>query len=231
MAILGSRGIPNQYGGFEQFAEKLSVGLAAAGVQVWVYCSHTNPCKDAIWKGVQRIRCFDPEPWLGQAGQFIYDLNCILDARRRNFDIIYQLGYTSNAVWHGLLPKHPKVVTNMDGLEWQRSKYSKPVQSFLKKAEHWAVRSSHLLVADSPAIRDYIAAKYNKLPEYIPYGADIPTLPDKALHAQHGLSAGEYYLVIARLQPDNNTDMIIRGFLEAGTEHPLAWLSAFRVFR
>lgn len=221
VAILGSRGIPNQYGGFEQFAEKLSVGLAETGMQVWVYCSHTNPCKDTIWKGVHRIRCFDPEPWLGQAGQFIYDLNCILDARHRNFDIIYQLGYTSSSVWHGLLPRHPKIITNMDGLEWQRSKYSKPVQGFLKKAEQWAVKSSHLLVADSPAIRDYIAGKYNKVPEYIAYGADIPDLPNKTLLSPLGLLPGAYYLVIARIQPDNNLDMIIQGFLKAKTEHPL----------
>ncbi len=135
IAILGCRGIPNRYGGFEQFAEKLSVGLVEGGHQVWVYNSHNHPCRDALWRGVHRVLCYDPEYRLGQFGQFIYDWNCIRDSRRRGFDIILQLGNTSSSVWHRQLPRASVVVTNMDGLEWKRSKYNRPVQRFLKYAE------------------------------------------------------------------------------------------------
>ncbi len=139
IAILGSRGIPNIYGGFEQYAEYLSIGLAKLGFEVSVYCSSTHPEKAITYHGVKRILCNDPEGRIGTAGQFVYDLNCIIDARKRDFDIIYQLGYTSNSVWWWLLPKKSIIVTNMDGLEWKRSKYSSKVRLFLKYAERLAV--------------------------------------------------------------------------------------------
>src|SRR5688500_15638665 len=99
IAILGTRGIPNHYGGFEQFAEYLSAGLVKLGHQVYVYNSHTHPYKLDVWEGVHIIHKYDPENNIGTAGQFIYDFNCIFDCRDRNFDIILQLGYTSSSIW------------------------------------------------------------------------------------------------------------------------------------
>ena len=74
LAIIGTRGIPNNYGGFEQFAEYLSDGLSQQGHQVYVYNSHNHPFQDQNYKGVNIIHCFDPEYKIGTAGQFIYDL-------------------------------------------------------------------------------------------------------------------------------------------------------------
>jgi glycosyltransferase involved in cell wall biosynthesis len=241
LAILGSRGIPNRYGGFEQFAEKLSVGLARRGMEVWVYNSHNHPCRDATWNGVHRIFCQDPEFLIGQAGQFIYDLNCINDSRKRDFDIIFQLGTTSSSVWHRRLPRGVVVVTNMDGLEWKRSKYSAPVRRFLKHAEKLAVKSSDHLVADSEAIQQYLQETYGVPSACIAYGADIPhgahdpgTDPARDLapvndflqagdggSGQRPLERDGYFLLIARLQPDNHIEEIIRGVIGSGSEHPL----------
>lgn len=221
IGIIGSRGIPNHYGGFEQFAEHLSLGLVQQGWEVWVYNSHTHPFQQPSWKGVNLIHCFDPEDQTGTAGQFIYDLNCIIDSRKRNFDVLLQLGYTSSSVWHWLLPKTSVIVTNMDGLEWKRSKYSKPVRHFLKYAEKLAVRSSDCLVADSLAIQDYLQITYQKPSVFIPYGAEIEnTIGDEALKS-FGLEPGAYYLLIARMQPDNHIEEIIRGVSGAETEYPL----------
>ena len=75
IAILGTRGIPNHYGGFEQFAEYLSVSLVTNGHKVTVYNSHTHPYKKKNWKGVRIIHCYDPEYFLGSFGQFFYDFN------------------------------------------------------------------------------------------------------------------------------------------------------------
>ncbi|RYZ18900.1 MAG: DUF1972 domain-containing protein, partial [Chitinophagaceae bacterium] len=119
IALLGTRGIPNHYGGFEQFAEYFAVYLAGKGHEVYVYNSGHHPYQEKTFKGVNLIHCTDPEDKIGTAGQFIYDLNCILDSRKHSFDIILQLGYTSNSVWHFLLPKKPVIITNMDGLEWK----------------------------------------------------------------------------------------------------------------
>ena len=131
LAILGTRGIPNYYGGFEQFAQYLSKEFTSKGHEVYVYNSSAHPYKEKVWNGVNIIHCKDPEDKIGTAGQFIYDLNCILDSRKREFDIILQLGYTSSSVWNWLFSKKPVIITNMDGLEWKRSKYSKLVQRFL----------------------------------------------------------------------------------------------------
>src|SRR5690606_25316653 len=136
IAIVGARGIPNFYGGFEQFAEYLSLGLVQKGHDVTVYNSHTHPYQEPTWNGVKIIHCKDPEDKIGTAGQFIYDLNCIRDARKRDYDIILQLGYTSSSIWGWLMPRRKSIVTtNMDGLEWKRTKYSKKVQKFLLFAE------------------------------------------------------------------------------------------------
>ena len=88
IAIIGTRGIPNRYGGFEQVAQYLSVGLLNKGHRVTVYNSHDHPYKQKEWKGVQIIHCFDAEKFIGTAGQFIYDLNCIRNAGKQNFDVI-----------------------------------------------------------------------------------------------------------------------------------------------
>src|SRR5438128_139636 len=91
IGILGTRGIPNAYGGFEQCAQYLSAGLAEKGHEVWVYNSNMHPYQKAEWNGVNIIHCKDWEHRIGTAGQFIYDYNCIVDARKRNFDILLQL--------------------------------------------------------------------------------------------------------------------------------------------
>src|SRR5476651_1606412 len=85
ICIIGTRGIPNHYGGFEQLAQYLSVGLVKKGFEVFVYNSHNHSYQDSKWNGVNIIHCFDPEYLIGTAGQFLYDLNCTIDARRRKF--------------------------------------------------------------------------------------------------------------------------------------------------
>lgn len=221
IGILGSRGIPNNYGGFEQFAEYLSLGLIEKGWEVWVYCSGSHAYQNDIWKGVHLVHCKDPEDKIGTAGQFMYDLHCIRDSRKRNFDIIYQLGYTSSSIWHRLLPKTPAIVTNMDGLEWKRSKYSAPVRRFLKYAEKLAIKSSDVLVADSEAIQNYISAKYHTNSTFIPYGAEIFENPDSRKIEAFGVKPFDYFLLIARMQADNHIEEIIRGVLQSNTSKVL----------
>jgi len=221
IGILGTRGIPNHYGGFEQFAEYLSVGLADLGAEVWVYNSHNHPCQEKKWKNVNLIHCFDPEYKIGLAGQFVYDFNCILDSRKRNFDILLQLGYTTNSIWYKLLPAKTKVVTNMDGMEWQRSKYNRFLRWFLKYAEKFAAESSQLLIADSEPINNYLRSSYSSPSVYISYGADIFETPNAGLLKPYGVLPQEYFLLIARLQPDNHIEEIIKGVIASHSKIPL----------
>lgn len=221
IGILGCRGIPNHYGGFEQFAEYLSEGLVERGMEVWVYNSHNHPYQESVWHGVRLIHCYDPEYKIGTSGQFIYDLNCILDSRKRSFDIIYQLGNTSSSVWHRLLPGKPYKVSNLDGLEWMRAKYSMPVRKFLRYAEKTAVKNNDLLIADSEVIQEYVLKTYHRPSVFIPYGAEILNDPAENRLAAFGLQTNRYYLIISRFQPDNHIEEIITGTLLSDTKLPL----------
>lgn len=228
ISIFGTRGIPNQYGGFEQFAEMLSAGLVAKGVDVTVYSPKNHYYKNSTWNGVSIIHKFCLFKQSAPLGQIIYDLICILDSRHRDFDVIYQLGYTSSSVWYWLHPRKSIIVTNMDGIEWRRIKYNFPVKIFLKYAEKLAVRHSHLLIADSMEVKDYLDKKYGINAQYIPYGSAIFQNPDPASLSALNLKPDEYYLLIARFQPDNNLEMIIRGFLQSETTYPLLLVGDYK---
>ena len=217
IAILGTRGIPNYYGGFEQLAEHLAPGLVKAGHEVTVYNSHNHPYQGKNWEGVEIIHCYDPEYLLGSAGQFVYDLNCLIDARKRNFDVILQLGYTSSSIWGRLFPASSMIVYNLDGLEWKRTKYSKITRRFLLYAEKLAVRFSDYYIADSPVIQSYFRDKYHIESEYIAYGAELFQHTDEDVLRDYGVNAGNYFLLMARMEPENNIETILDGFTRSGT--------------
>jgi glycosyltransferase involved in cell wall biosynthesis len=221
IGILGTRGIPNTYGGFEQFAQYLSAGLVRRGHSVWVYNSSNHPYREKDWHGVHIIRCSDWENRIGTAGQFVYDYNCLMDARKREFDVLLQLGYTSSSIFHSIWPGKALNVVNMDGLEWKRTKYSPMVQKFLLHAERWAACHGHVLVADNLGIRDYIEKKYRRPATYIPYGADIPDSYETGHLSRWGLKPGGYFLLVARMEPENNIELIIRAWLATGKRKPL----------
>lgn len=221
IGIIGTRGIPNRHGGFEQFVECIAPILVQRGHEVFVYNSSLHPYQEKEWKGVTILHQNDPEDKLGTAGQFIYDLNCIRDSRKRNYDIILQLGYTSSSIWTFLYPKSSILITNMDGLEWKRSKYSAPVKTFLKSAERWAALSSDYLIADSKGIQTYLWDKYKKQSEFIAYGATPIETTNEAVLKQYNVEKYRYNLLIARMEPENNVEVIIRGHLKAEHKTPL----------
>lgn len=226
IAILGTRGIPNYYGGFEHISAYVSAGLVKRGHEVSVYNSHNHPYMQDNWNGVRIIHCYDPEYLMGPAGQFVYDLNCIRDARKRNFDVILIMGYTSSSVWGKLYPSKSAVITNMDGLEWKRSKYSKPVQSFLKYAEKLAVKYSRYYVSDSLVIKQYLARKYDINSRYIPYGADtITPIECEQIMPQEALKE-DYFLLMARMEPENNIETILEGYNQSNSDKPFRVLGS-----
>lgn len=220
IGILGTRGVPNYHGGFEQFAEFFSVYLSQQNHEVYVYNSSKHPYQEKMFNGVNIIHCYDPEDKIGTPGQFIYDLNCILDSRKRNFDILLQLGYTSSTIWYKLLPKKATIITNMDGLEWKRSKYSKKVQKFLKFAERLGVKSSDFLVADSIGIQDYLKNTYDVESKYIAYGAEQFNTPKTDVLLEYSLEPYTYNMLIARLEPENNIETILDGVAMSNNKAP-----------
>jgi len=212
VAILGTRGIPNHYGGFEHISEYVSEGLVKRGHSVTVYNSHNHPYAADNWNGVQIQHCYDPEYAIGTAGQFIYDFNCLFDARKKKFDVVLLMGYTSCSIWGKLYPSNSTIITNMDGLEWKRSKYSKSVQQFLKYAEKLAVKYSQFYISDSRVIKSYLGEKYNIDSKYIPYGADLFSEEEREQLDNNDALKEDYFLLMARMEPENNIETILEGF-------------------
>lgn len=221
IGIIGTRGIPNRYGGFEAFAQKLAPWLFKHGHEVSVYCSHLQKEEGEEWKGVKLIYQNNPEDKMGTAGQFIYDMNCNLDARKRNFDILLHLGYTSDSIWWWLWTSKAKHITNMDGMEWWRSKYSKITKKFLQKAEKWAAKNSDSLIADSKGVQDYLLETYDLESAFIPYGAAIPKLSKGQYLKEYKLESQRYDLVLARMEPENNIELAIQAKLQSEDTTPL----------
>ena len=221
IAFVSTRGIPNNYGGFEQFAEYISVGLVARGHEVTVYSPHYHPYQEKEYKGVRIKHIYSPEQWMGgSVGSFFYDYSCLKDAlKKEDFDIIYEAGYTS------IIPayirfnvkaiKRPIFTTNMDGLEYKRTKFNPLVRKFVFWEEKMAVKHSHYLIADNMGIQDYYKEKYGKESKFLAYGADIHDDWDESLLQEFGLEPNNYYLIVARLEPENNLVMAIEGYLKS----------------
>ena len=216
IGILGTRGIPNQYGGFEQFAEYLSAGLTLRGHEVFVYNSHNHFYQARLWNNVHIVHCYDPSKLFGTFSQFIYDLNCLRDSASKNLDVILMLGYSSSSIWYRFFPDLP-VIFNMDGLEWKRTKYKRPVQRFLKWAEKLAVRHGDYFIADSPAIKSYLENKYAISCELISYGAEILNNEDEDLLFEYNILPFQYFLLIGRMEQEHNIEMILEGYLASGS--------------
>lgn len=221
IAFISTRGIPNNYGGFEQFAEYISVGLVQRGHEVTVYSPHYHPYQEIVYKGVRIKHIYSPEKWMGGSiGSFFYDYACLKDAlKKENFDIIYEAGYTS------IIPayirfnvkniKCPIFTTNMDGLEYKRTKFNKLVQKFIFWEEQMAVKHSHYLIADNMGIQDYYKEKYGKESKFLAYGANIYDNYNEDYLKEYGLKKNGYLLIIARLEPENNLEMAIEGYMKS----------------
>ena len=221
IAFISTRGIPNNYGGFEQFAEYISVGLARRGHDVTVYSPRFHPYREESYKDVRIKHIYSPETWMGSSvGSFFYDFLSLRDAlKNEDFDIIYEAGYTSIIpayIWFNVKKRErPVFVTNMDGLENMRSKFNPLVRRFLDWEERMAVRYSHYLIADNMGIHDYYKEKYGKESKFLAYGADIHDCFEAELLKDLNLVPEEYYLLIARMEPENNITMAIEGYLHS----------------
>lgn len=219
IAFISTRGIPNNYGGFEQFAEYISVGLASRGHEVVVYSPHFHPYGDSYYKGVRIKHIYSPEPWMGSSvGSFFYDFLSLRDAlKKEHFDIIYEAGYTSIVpayLWFNVKKiKYPVFTTNMDGLEYKRSKFNKWVRKFIFWEERTTVKHSHYLIADNMGIHDYYKDKYGKESKFLAYGANVYDTYEESYLSEFELKPAGYYLLVARLEPENNIEMAIRGYL------------------
>jgi len=215
IAILGSRGIPAAYGGFETIVETLSRGLCRKGFTVFVSCE-SRGFAISSYEGVGILRV----PILSLFRPFsevLYDALSLLFA---SFfcDIVYILGYGSSFFY--FIPKllRRTLIVNPDGLEWKRRKFGRLSRSLLKVAEAVAVRSASHVAADSEEIRKYLALKYRRRVEFLPYGVARPQI---SASSSLDLAPDSYCLIVARLEPENNIDLMIQEFSRSKTSRQL----------
>lgn len=211
--IVGTRGIPNRYGGFEQFAEKLSSQLVERELAVTVFNPHTHAYKDEMYGKLSIMRKKNYEKYLGPFGTLLYDYHCLKHAYRQKPGLVLLCGYTSSFIAWYFFRKHvARTIVHMDGMEWQRSKWHFLARWLIKKSEKFtALRFPHLVV-DHPALADYYKRVYSVHTHVISYGAEWGLVEN---------FAREHYLIIARLEPENNVEMILEGYLQSGAKEKM----------
>lgn len=221
IAILGTRGIPNNYGGPETNAEMMSPIFTALGHEVTVYSPDEHPYQQGTWQGIRIRHIFNQESRFGIWGTLAYDFLCLRDALAGDFDIVLELGYVPVAIFYPLFfRRRAMLVTNMDGLEWKRSKWNRLLQRFARLTEMLGARCSDALIADNEAIRDYLREEYGRDSRFIPYGAAPVSGPDASHLENYAVKPQAYFMLIARLEPENNIETILDGYLESGDTRP-----------
>ena len=221
IAILGTRGIPAAYGGFETFAQELSVRLAAQGVDVTVFCEAGRGAQPSSFQGVQ-LR-YVAAPRLGPLTTLLFDIRCLWSARSA-YDVVYMLGYGA-----GLFCFVPRlwgsiVWINMDGVEWARAKWGGAARRWFKVMETMSVRIVDRVIADAEGIHNHLLARHPHMKpcSVIPYGASIVNEPpDNEPLRAWGLQPDGFHLVVCRLEPENRVLEIVRGFQRSEDRYPL----------
>lgn len=212
IAILGTRGIPAQHGGFETFAERLALYLAARDWDVTVYCQTAGSGRrhEAEWNGVRLVQI--PEPRAGARGTMVFDWKSTIDAARRN-TLMLTLGYNTAAfcAWYRLRGRTNLI--NMDGLEWQRAKWRLPAKTWLYLNERLGCWLGNHLIADHPEIAKHLETRVSERKiTTIPYGADAVLDADESMLERYSLEPRSYALVVARPEPENSILEIVSAF-------------------
>jgi glycosyltransferase involved in cell wall biosynthesis len=210
--ILGIRGVPANHGGFETFAEYLSLYLVEKGWKVTVYCQHEGSglVYEDMWRGVHRIHI--PVKKDNARSTVVFDWRTIKHAARSN-ELCLMLGYNTALFSVALRLRGIPLVINMDGIEWSRAKWGTMAKTWLAINELAGCWMATHLVADHPAIKVHLSTRVNaKKITTIAYGADqLNQIPDDAVRAV-GLEPENYLTVIARPEPENSLLEIVTGF-------------------
>lgn len=221
IAILGIRGVPANYGGFETFAEQLGSRLAARGHEVTVYGRdrYIGPGLRA-YRGMRIIRL--PAPRSKYLETVVHSLLAAIHAIGQRYDVVYVCNSANVPAVIVLRLMGRRVVLNVDGLEWQRAKWNRIGRAYYRLCAWVAANLPVHLVTDAWVIQDYYARAYGRRTDYFPYGTDLEPVPDDGTLARLGLEAGRYVLYVSRLEPENNAHVVIDAYASVRTDLPLA---------
>jgi len=219
IAIVGTRGIPARYGGFETFAEELSKRLAERGHAVTVYCRERHT--ESGYCGVRLV--YLPTIRHKYFDTIAHTLLCTLHlALTRGYDSLLYCN-AANAVFTWL----PRVLgmpvaINVDGLERNRKKWNRAARAWYRISEKLATWMPNVVVTDAQAIADYYRERYDRASVMIPYGAETGPVESTRVPRQLGLVPGRYFLYVSRMEPENNALLVREAFERVATEMKLA---------
>ena len=239
--IVGAKGIPAKYGGFETFVDELVTRKVSPDITYYVACM--NAGKDMKYNGAE---CFDVSVAnIGPAKAVLYDLKAIKRAtkiaKEQNISdgtlyiLACRIGPFMKHAVKGLRKRGFKIYVNPDGHEWMRAKWNAVIKKYWKWSEKLMVKNADLLICDSRNIEKYIKKEYKKYSPktmFIPYGADTTRskLSDSSKelvdwYKKHDIRKKEYYLVLGRFVPENNYETIIREFMKSSTKKDLVLIT------
>lgn len=220
IAILGTRGIPANYGGFETFAEECAAGLAARGHDVTVYGrAHYIPQRLRYHRGV-RLTVLPTIPWK-YTDTVVHTLLSVLHAIPRRFDVILICNAANSAFsW---IPRifGARVVVNVDGIERLRGKWNWLGRSYYRLSEFLSTLFPDEIVTDARCIEQYYRDVYGARSEFIPYGAFTESPPGEGVLRELNVSPHEYFLYVSRLEPENNAHLLVQAFERVQTARKL----------
>lgn len=209
--MLGTRGVPASYSGFETCAEELGSRLAARGHEVTVYCRvpHVTYAGDE-YRGMRLVKL--PTIRTKHLDTMAHAVLSSLHAVRRRYDVALYFNVGVSAItW---LPRlaDQRVVLNVDGLDWKRKKWKAVARRYLRLSERLATCCPDALVTDSRRVQAYYRERYGADSVYIAYGAEPVTVPPGATLARLGLAPGRYALFVGRLVPENCAHHLVEAF-------------------
>jgi len=222
IAMLGSRGIPHTYSGYETFLGEVGPRLVERGHEVLVYCrSSLFREKSKTYKGVHLI--YLPSIETKTMGTLTHTLISMGDVLFRGVDVIFVVNVVNgfHCVLPRLLGKH--VAINVDGLDWKRGKWGRLGKSYFYWNAKWVGKiCPRGVVTDAQEMRRIYLEEFNTPSVSIAYGANIEKSQNLGVVRQYGLEPLGYYLVASRLVPENNADLIVQAFEQVKTKRHLA---------
>ena len=220
IALVGTRGVPARYGGFETAVEEVGRRLADRGHRVVVYCrSAPETDRPREYLGMQLVHL----PALRQRSleTLSHTGLSVLHLLRHRVDAAI-LFNAANAPWLPLVrAARIPVATHVDGLEWKRAKWGPTGRRYYRTAEALAVRWSDALIADASGIQEYYRGEFDAPTRLIAYGAPLVQRGTDEKLAGIGLEPDRYHLVVARFEPENHVELAVRGYTSSTAEHPL----------
>lgn len=217
LAILGIRGIPAAYGGFETFAEELGPRLASAGHEVTVYGRrHAVDWDKPYYRGVRLVIL--PTIRTKYLDTPVHTLLCCFHAAFRRYDVVLACN-AANAPFLAILRiAGIPVVLNVDGIERLRRKWGVVGRAWYRVGEYLATKIPSVIVSDAGVIEEYYRTRWGTQSTMIPYGASADPVASTRVLEEYGLSPRRYVLVVTRLEPENNADLVVRAFAKVRTD-------------